>query len=302
MAQSPAVVDPVAGLPTQFDPSKVKESLIKIEAVIDYARKIHDWELLADAVDAMIGWQSGTVEWWRETVKHVGSPAKKGQELIRQERGALTETEAEAQIQIKHQRVSDWKKLLKDIPKYRERQIVAAMKKAKVVSADNHRAEGTGENEWFTPAKYTEAARKVMGGIDLDPATHRKAQETIQATNFFTREDDSLQKEWAGRVWLNPPYSQPEIFQFCEKLVEEVSASRVQQAILLTHNYTDTAWFHLAESICQAICFTRGRVPFEDMDGEKCAPTQGQAFFYYGESVDKFCAVFNEFGFLVRPT
>jgi hypothetical protein len=38
---------------------------------------------------------------------------------------------------------------------------------AELMPAENHRAEGTGENEWFTPAQYIEAARAVMGEIDL---------------------------------------------------------------------------------------------------------------------------------------
>jgi hypothetical protein len=49
---------------------------------------------------------------------------------------------------------------------------------------ENHRALGTGENEWYTPKQYIEAARKVLGEIDLDPATSEKAQETIGAKCF----------------------------------------------------------------------------------------------------------------------
>jgi hypothetical protein len=66
---------------------------------------------------------------------------------------------------------------------------------------------GTGEVEWYTPREYVDAAREVLGAIDLDPATSAVAQRTIQASRFFTREDDGLQHEWHGRVWLNPPYA-----------------------------------------------------------------------------------------------
>ena len=165
-------------------------------------------------------------------------------------------------------------------------------------AARNHRAEGTGENEWFTPPEYIAAAREVMGGIDLDPATHPLAQKTIGARQFYTAADDGLAQPWHGRVWLNPPYAQPLIAQFIKKLVEEVGLQNVQQAILLTHNYTDTAWFHQAERWADRICFTRGRVKFVDADGSDCAPTQGQAFFYFGTETEQFSEIFGRFGFV----
>jgi len=62
-------------------------------------------------------------------------------------------------------------------------------------------------DEWYTPAEYIEAARAVMGDIDLDPATCAAAQEMIRARTFLTKEDDGLTRPWHGRVWLNPPYS-----------------------------------------------------------------------------------------------
>lgn len=162
----------------------------------------------------------------------------------------------------------------------------------------NHRAQGTGENEWYTPAKYVELARAVMGDIDVDPASSTKAQEIVRAGTFYTADDDGLAHEWNGRVWLNPPYSQPAIHQFAEKMVQEVSAGRAVEAIMLTHNYTDTAWFHLAESLAAAICFTRGRIGFVSPTGTTAAPTQGQAFFYYGSNVERFREVFGGVGFV----
>jgi len=161
--------------------------------------------------------------------------------------------------------------------------------------------EGTGDNEWYTPAVYIEAAREVLGEIDLDPASSEYANETVKATNYFTKEDNGLDQKWLGRVWMNPPYAQPLIKYFIEKVVEEYMSGGVDEAIVLTHNYTDTGWFHHAQTKASAICFTRGRISFIDKNGKKASPTQGQAFFYYGHNPKKFIKVFSEFGFIVVP-
>lgn len=169
---------------------------------------------------------------------------------------------------------------------------------AAILTKANHRALGTGENEWYTPSEYIAKAVAVMGEINLDPASSPRAQERVKAGKFFGVVDDGLAQEWSGRVWLNPPYSQPDIMNFVQKMVSEFQSGRVQEAIMLTHNYTDTAWFHLAESACSAICFTRGRIKFIGSDGSIASPTQGQAFFYYGARESKFRDIFKEVGFV----
>lgn len=165
----------------------------------------------------------------------------------------------------------------------------------------NHRAQGTGDNEWYTPAEFVEDARRVMSVINLDPASSAIAQETIRAEAFFSQHDDGLRHPWSGRVWLNPPYSQPEIRLFAEKAVEEVKLGHVAECIVLTHNYTDTAWFHTLGSEASAICLTRGRIRFLSPDGRRAVPTQGQAFFYFGSRADKFASVFSQHGLIMRP-
>jgi len=160
---------------------------------------------------------------------------------------------------------------------------------------------GTGENEWYTPPEYIELARKVLGEIDLDPATSQAAQKFIRARAWFTKQTDGLKQNWCGRVWLNPPYSQPEILYFVGKLLAEWEAGRVSSAILLTHNYSDTGWFQAAAAACTALCFTRGRIKFERADGEIAMPTQGQAFFYFGPDISLFAENFESLGFVVVP-
>lgn len=164
----------------------------------------------------------------------------------------------------------------------------------------NHRAQGTGENEWYTPEEYIETVREFLGGIDLDPASSEVAQKVVQAGKYFTIQDNGLEKEWSARgVWLNPPYAQPAIAQFIGKTVDEFNAGNFEEGVVLTHNYTDTAWFHLAATNCSAICFTRGRIGFLSPEGKKASPTQGQAFFYFGDRVDDFREAFAKTGFVV---
>lgn len=172
--------------------------------------------------------------------------------------------------------------------------------KAAVRDAIVNRTSFTGNNEWFTPSEHIELARKVLGAIQLDPASSEIAQRTVKAKTFYTEADDGLSREWTGKVWLNPPYAQPAIGHFVDKMVDERAAGRVTEALMLTHNYTDTAWFQKAARAATAICFTRGRIRFVSPAGDVAAPTQGQAFFYFGDRVQTFIAHFRDVGFVVE--
>jgi ParB family chromosome partitioning protein len=157
-----------------------------------------------------------------------------------------------------------------------------------------HVSNNSGNNEWYTPAPYIESARRVMGGIDLDPASCEIANTWINAGKIYTKEDDGLQYEWSGKVWMNPPYGRPLITQFVSKLVQ---SKDVEQAVVLTNNATETAWAQMLLKESSAVCFPRNRIKFWNESAAPVnTPLQGQMICYIGDWFDLFLLEFSRYG------
>lgn len=162
-----------------------------------------------------------------------------------------------------------------------------------------HVSNNSGNNEWYTPSVFVEAARDVLGGFDLDPASSEIANATVRASRIFTQDDNGLEQEWpVGRIWMNPPYAQPLMRQFADKFVKSVSEG--SEGIVLVNNATETAWFQSLAGVCSAICFPKTRIRFLSPDGRASgAPLQGQAILYFGSDSLKFSNRFSGFGFVL---
>lgn len=163
-------------------------------------------------------------------------------------------------------------------------------------TAKPHVTHNSGNNEWYTPKEYIEAARKVMGCIDLDPASCDTANTVVQATEYYTIDRSGLDVEWQGRVWMNPPYASGLIDKFAEKMAHHSQAGDIHEAVILVNNATETGWFRRIASVASAVVFPGSRVKFWSPIGVQAAPLQGQAILYIGENSDVFLDAFCGFG------
>lgn len=160
-----------------------------------------------------------------------------------------------------------------------------------------HVSNNSGENEWYTPPQYIEAARRVMGTIDLDPASSECANEVVKAKKYFDEATNGLDKTWYGNIWMNPPYAQPAIFEFISKLETET----FEQAVVLVNNATETKWGQKLLELSNAVCFHTGRIRFVSPDGELGdAPLQGQMIAYIGKNYKEFINEFKQYGICLR--
>lgn len=56
-------------------------------------------------------------------------------------------------------------------------------------------------DQWYTPAPVIALARRILGEIDLDPASCPEAQRVVRAARYYAV--GGLALPWQGRVWCN---------------------------------------------------------------------------------------------------
>ena len=120
-----------------------------------------------------------------------------------------------------------------------------------------HERPNKGEtDEWVIPKEMIEE----LGPFDTDPCSPANAP-WQNADLCYTKEQDSLNRNWAGAVWVNPPFSK--VKDFVIKFIEH------RNGIALLAARTDTVWFQEVWK-ADAIFFKKGRIRF-------CYPNGTQA-------------------------
>lgn len=146
-----------------------------------------------------------------------------------------------------------------------------------------------------------------MGGIDLDPASSKIANETVNADEYYDLDANGLSKEWYGNVWLNPPGGRlpgvPSLTKaFWNKLMR---SPHLDQAIFLAFSME-------ALQTCQPtigkrpICIPDKRISFIDASGQPIkGNTHGSAFIYVSgflDNTESFIETFSQFGSVYLPS
>ena len=176
-----------------------------------------------------------------------------------------------------------------------ERAKIEAAIAAKVPRGINSHGDSDAPTEWYTPPEYVDKARRVLGEIDLDPASNALAQKWIQAGNYFTQEDNGLIQPWQGRVWCNPPYGR-QVRKWLGKALASYEAKEMKSAIMLL-NRSEADWYKESLQKIDAICEVKKRIAFLNASGQKQpSPRYHNDFLYIGRNVKKFKQEFESLG------
>ena len=158
-------------------------------------------------------------------------------------------------------------------------------------------AANSGLEDWWTPPAILAAARTAMGGIDLDPCSSPAANEVVQALRIFSMEDDGLSQDWAGRVWMNPPFRLAKIRQFTSKLISSLQSGEAEQACTITFLGLETDWGQSLLANANMLCVPRTRLKWpKEGTLTNTEPLVGSVVFGFSVDADRFSQAFEEIG------
>jgi hypothetical protein len=90
---------------------------------------------------------------------------------------------------------------------------------------------------YYTPKPIIELARFLMGDIDLDPASCEEANQTIQAKQIYTKEQDGLKLPWRGRVFFAPPHSAGKCQEWIQRGIKGVESGEITHLFLMLQSW-----------------------------------------------------------------
>ena len=170
-------------------------------------------------------------------------------------------------------------------------------------------------DSWGTPAAIIERVRRVLGGIDYDPASAPWAQETVKAAMFHDALYDSLENPWPvgefpRSVFLNPPGgklgNKSKTVLFWKKLMEYRYSGQLSHAVFLAFSLEalQTTQSCAASVGIFPLCVPEKRLRFLTPDGKVgSAPSNGNCIVYVPGTTNntgKFISEFYDLGVVIN--
>lgn len=164
-------------------------------------------------------------------------------------------------------------------------------------------------DRWYTPLYILERVHRVLGRIDLDPASDAFGNARVMAAYYIS--EDSLSSPWSSSpatIFLNPPggktNNRSNTVLFWDRLMSEVDAGRVRHAIFMCFS------IEALQSSQQSVrsigdypfCVPSKRIRFDSQDGEYTAPSHSNAIVYVPGTIDKtrdFARAFSDLGIIL---
>jgi hypothetical protein len=155
----------------------------------------------------------------------------------------------------------------------------------------------SGDTEYYTDPRIIEAARNVLGVINVDPASSELANKTVQAEVFYDKQNDGLKRAWYGTVWMNHPFSRVGNPLWINHLLSQYAEGNVDAFLCITFASTSEKWFQPLLPFLQ--CFLSPRTNYYLPDGTiKKGVTKGSVVTYGGPHLEKFIFNFSKFGYI----
>jgi hypothetical protein len=152
------------------------------------------------------------------------------------------------------------------------------------------------QDNWGTPFKILQIVNRVLGSIDLDPASSNDANEIICASKIFTEESDGLSSIWGlnDSVFINPPSGkvgkQSKTLLFWKKLMHELYCGNVGHAIFLAFSVEQMQSSQnkgVPPMLAYPFCVPSKRISFIDPNKTgRNAPSHSNMIIYVPGSID----------------
>lgn len=126
----------------------------------------------------------------------------------------------------------------------------------------SHQATIGKSQSWITPKFIIDE----LGPFDLDPCAC-DPQPWPCAREQYTA--SGLDRGWAGRIWLNPPFHRYEVGKWIARLADH------GDGMALIHARTEAEWFEPIWQKANAIGFLKDRLYFHYPDGRRADANSG---------------------------